>query len=70
MLAQEVAKSTYFLIRHAEKDRSDSENKNPSLTEKGKQRAILWSQILADYGVEAVYATDYKRTQETAARSI
>ncbi len=66
LLAQEIAKSTYFLIRHAEKDRSDATNKNPTLTEKGRQRAILWSQLLSDYGIEAVYATDYKRTQETA----
>ena len=69
LFAQEIAKSTYFLIRHAEKDRTDAENKNPSLTEKGKERALLWSQLLADYGIEAVYATDYKRTQETAAPS-
>ncbi len=69
LFAQEIAKSTYFLIRHAEKDRSDTENKNPSLTEEGKQRAQLWSQLLSGYGIEAVYATDYNRTQQTAAPS-
>ena len=69
LFAQEITKSTYFLIRHAEKDRSNAEDKNPSLTEKGKKRAQLWSQILADYGIEAIYATDYKRTQETATPS-
>ncbi len=69
LFAQEITKATYFLIRHAEKDRTDAENKNPSLTEKGKERALLWSQLLTEYGIEAVYATDYKRTQETAAPS-
>ncbi len=65
-IAQESEKSTYFLIRHAEKDRSDVENKNPDLTDKGKQRALKWSQLLADYGIEAVYSTEYNRTQQTA----
>ena len=31
----EVVTSVYYLIRHAEKDRSDPDNKDPMLTEKG-----------------------------------
>ena len=31
--------SEFFLIRHAEKDRTNPENKNPNLNEKGKVRA-------------------------------
>ena len=65
-IAQEIEKSTYFLIRHAEKDRSDSENKNPDLTKQGKQRALKWSELLAGYGIEAVYSTEYNRTLQTA----
>ncbi len=31
--------STYYFIRHAEKDTSDTGNRNPALTEIGKERA-------------------------------
>ncbi len=58
--------TTYFLIRHAEKDRSDAANKNPELTEEGKKRAVRWSALLADYGIEMVYSTEYNRTMQTA----
>ena len=37
--------TTYYLIRHAEKNITDLTNKNPHLTEKGKQRAISWVSI-------------------------
>lgn len=66
VMGQEIEKSTYFLVRHAEKDRTDAENKNPALTEEGKNRAILWSELLGKYGINAIYATDYNRTQQTA----
>ncbi len=58
--------STYYLIRHAEKDRSDETNKNPSLTEKGQQRAKNWSQLFEQFQIDAVYSTSYKRIQSTA----
>jgi broad specificity phosphatase PhoE len=69
LFAQEVFNdsiSTYYLIRHAEKDRSDETNKNPGLTEKGQQRAIRWSKLLEQFQIDAVYSTSYKRTQNTA----
>ena len=31
-----------YLIRHAEKDRSDVKNRNPELNELGKKRALKW----------------------------
>ncbi|NNC69760.1 MAG: histidine phosphatase family protein [Flavobacteriaceae bacterium] len=65
-IAQEIEKSSYFLIRHAEKDRSNEENKNPDLTEDGKKRAIKWSELISDYGIDAVYSTEYNRTMQTA----
>ena len=65
-IAQEAETTTYFLIRHAEKDRSDAENKNPDLTEKGQQRAVKWSELLSGYGINAVYSTQYNRTMQTA----
>ncbi len=58
--------TTYYLIRHAEKDRSDSTNKNPILTETGRNRAKNWSNILQHITFDVVYSTDYNRTKETA----
>jgi len=58
--------TTYYIIRHAEKDRSDSENKNPNLTEKGKLRAQHWVKVFKDVEFDAIYSTDYNRTKETA----
>tara|TARA_B100000767_G_scaffold256241_1_gene263143 strand:- start:870 stop:1361 length:492 start_codon:yes stop_codon:yes gene_type:complete len=62
--AQEV--TTYYLVRHAEKDRSDKTNPNPELTEKGKQRAIQWSKVFKNISFEAIYSTNYLRTLATA----
>ena len=62
----EVKTTTYYLIRHAEKDRSDKSNRNPKLTEAGLQRAEKWAKTLKDIRFDAVYSTDYNRTKETA----
>jgi 2,3-bisphosphoglycerate-dependent phosphoglycerate mutase len=58
--------STYYFIRHAEKDRSDDQNKNPHLIDIGLKRANNWSSILGNIKFDAVYSTDYNRTKETA----
>lgn len=63
---KEDATTTYYLIRHAEKDQSDKTNRNPHLTEKGRKRAENWSTILKNVKFDAVYSTDYNRTKETA----
>lgn len=63
---KEETTTTYYLIRHAEKDRSDKTNRNPHLTEKGLKRADNWSSVLKDVKFDAVYSTDYNRTKETA----
>lgn len=57
--------TTVYFIRHAEKDRSNPENKNPHLTEIGKDRAKYWSETLQNVKFDAVYSTDYNRTIET-----
>jgi len=61
-----IVTTTYYLIRHAEKDRSDPENRNPSLTEEGIARANKWATTFKEVTFDAVYSTDYARTQETA----
>jgi len=58
--------TTYYLIRHSEKDRSDKTNKNPNLNEAGTKRAKNWSQVFENIGFDAVYSTNYNRTIETA----
>ena len=58
--------TTYYLIRHAEKDRSDPSNKDPHLTQVGLLRAAKWSYVLGAVKFDAVYSTDYNRTRETA----
>ena len=55
----------FFLIRHAEKDRSDLENKNPNLNEKGKLRALKWVEILDGINFGKIYSTNYNRTIQT-----
>lgn len=65
VIEPEVVTTTYYLIRHAEKDRSDAENRNPSLTEEGMARAQGWSEVFKDVPFDMIYSTQYARTQET-----
>ncbi|MAP54067.1 phosphoglycerate mutase family protein [Altibacter sp.] len=57
--------TTYFLIRHAEKDRSDPENSDPELTEAGLERAKKWATFFIKIPLDQIYSTSYKRTQQT-----
>ena len=57
--------STYYLIRHAEKQIVN--NPNPELTDKGILRAGNWAVIFKDIKFDAVYSTDYLRTIATVA---
>ena len=58
--------STYYFIRHAEKDRSDNTNSNPHLNEKGKHRAEKWNEVFSNIKLDAIYSTNFFRTKETA----
>jgi len=59
--------TTYYLIRHAEKDRTNNTNKNPNLNSDGVIRAEKWAKHFENIVLDAVYSTDYNRTQQTAA---
>ena len=59
--------TTYYLIRHAEKDRTNTTNKNPNLNSNGVIRAEKWAKHFENIVLDAVYSTDYNRTQQTAA---
>ncbi len=58
--------TTYYFIRHAEKDRTDSTNKNPELNTFGEKRALLWRDYFENINIDAIYSTSYKRTVQTA----
>lgn len=59
--------TTYYFIRHAEKDRTNPDNPDPELNQKGLGRAMHWAEILKDAEISAIYTTDYLRTTMTAA---
>lgn len=56
--------TTYYFIRHAEKDTTDS--KDPKLTEAGLKRAENWAKTFKDIDFDLIYTSDYKRTKNTA----
>lgn len=63
-----AAQSTIFLVRHAEKATGGGGDlQDPDLSEAGRTRAASLARILKDAGVAAVFATEFKRTQQTAA---
>src|SRR6476659_8873928 len=54
-----------FIVRHAEK--GSTGGKDPDLSVQGQKRADALAQILKDSKITAVFVTEFKRTQETAA---
>ena len=56
--------TTVIIIRHAEKI-IDPNNPDVDLSPAGQARAQELARIFGDAGINAVYATQYKRTQET-----
>ena len=62
--AQKKEITTYYFIRHAEKDLKNSDN--PNLTKKGEKRAIFWSEVFKNVKFDLIYSTNYNRTIQTA----
>ena len=56
--------TTFVIVRHAEK--ADDGTRDPPLSVAGRSRAQALSQRLARRGLVAVYATPFRRTQQTA----
>jgi broad specificity phosphatase PhoE len=54
-----------FIVRHAEK--ATTGGNDPALSPQGKKRAEALANILKDSQITAVFATEFKRTQKTAA---
>src|SRR5260370_22141468 len=56
--------TTVILVRHAEKI-IDPNNADPDLSPAGEARAQELVRMFGDAGITAIYATQYKRTQQT-----
>ena len=56
--------TTVILVRHAEK-KIEPENNDPDLAPEGFERAQEIARVFAGAGIDAIYATQYKRTQQT-----
>ena len=57
--------STFYLIRHAEKVRTNKSDRDPALNEKGIIRALNWKEYFINKDISKIYSTNYKRTLET-----
>jgi broad specificity phosphatase PhoE len=56
--------TTVILVRHAEK-KIEPNNPDPDLSPQGVERALEIARVFGESGVNAIYATQYKRTQQT-----
>ena len=70
--APAVAQPTIFLVRHAERadtvpGTSPTMAADPDLSDAGRARADSLATALKDAKITAIYATEFKRTQQTAA---
>lgn len=58
------AATTVVLVRHAERA-DDGTTRDPDLSDAGRERAAALAETVT--GLDAIYATQYRRTQQTAA---
>jgi broad specificity phosphatase PhoE len=69
--AQAAAQNLVFVVRHAEKAAAAGAGgmmaDDPDLSDEGRARAESLARMLKDAGVKAIFATEFKRTQQTAA---
>ena len=70
--APAAAQPTIFLVRHAERadtapGTSPTMAADPDLSDAGRARADSLATALKDAKITAIYATEFKRTQQTAA---
>ncbi len=56
--------TTVIIVRHAEKN-IEPDNPDPDLSSAGHVRAEELARMFSDTGIQVIYATQYKRTQQT-----
>ena len=70
-LGEADAQETVFVVRHAERAdggaASTMMTSDPELSEAGRARAESLAAALRDTGITAIFVTEFKRTQQTAA---
>ena len=59
------AATTYYVVRHAEKESSTMTN-DVALSQAGKQRAEALKDVLRNENIKFIYSTNYIRTKTTA----
>lgn len=57
--------ATYYLIRHAEKVRTDPKDQDPTLNIDGLMRAKRWATYFEPIKIDEIYITKYIRTKQT-----
>lgn len=57
--------ATYYLIRHAEKIRTDPKDPDPALNIDGMIRAKRWATYFEPIKIDEIYVTKYIRTKQT-----
>jgi broad specificity phosphatase PhoE len=72
LAAQAVAQTTIFIVRHAERadvqaGAAPSMAADPDLSDAGRARAEALAMMLKDAAITLIFATEFKRTQQTAA---
>ncbi len=62
--------TTIWIVRHAEKDTSAAQKRDPTLSDIGKQRAMDLATYLKGQEPDMIFSTNTKRTRQTAANFI
>ncbi len=62
---QAAQPKTVILVRHAEKMVVPPENKDPDISLQGEARGKEIARMFGSSGITAIYATQFKRTQQT-----
>ena len=57
--------TSLYLIRHAEKIRDKTEDKNPRLNPNGIARAEKWKEVFKNVKIDKIFSTNLHRTIET-----
>ena len=58
--------TTYYIVRHAEKETTNTMTSDVPLSAAGKQRAEALKEVLKNENIKHVYSTNFIRTKSTA----
>lgn len=58
--------TTFYVVRHAEKETTNTMTNDVPLSTEGRQRAEALKEVLQNKNIGAIYSTNYLRTKSTA----